>query len=546
MRLDKLHIKRFKNLQDVYVDFDEKSPYTVLVGGNGTGKSNLIEAIAWIFRNLDLEEPAPFDYELTYRCRGNEVKIEAERGRPPRFEVRKGGEQEFVRITKSEFMKEDDAERPLYRPAFVFGYYSGPSDRLAELFEKHRERFRKFIIKPASKREHGPVSSNSLRRLFYARTVHGQFALLAFFMNPTGQEADDRDFLREYLRIDGLDSVMFALKEPAWGWQSRKGGDERFWRAEGEVRELLSRLHDAAMTPMRMPRRMPVELAKNPQVDNLYLFLPNQDALVEVYKPYQNQYAFFTALESIDISTLLGEVVTRVKISPQAGGGAVTYRDLSEGEQQLLLVLGLLKFTAEDEALFLLDEPDTHLNPAWSVEYLGFLDRFVRRRENCHIVMATHDPLLFASLLREQVRIIRRDVDGALSIEEPEEDPQGMGIEAILTSDLFRLSSTLDRPTQELLDKRRRLSMKDGPLEEAEKRDLAELNDRLRPLAFSKTTRDPLYQLFVEAWTAQEDPEWSKAAQLSEEQRQARVILANKIVSEIRADVAEAHDDDQP
>ncbi len=348
MRLDELRIRQFKNLRDVYVDFDEKSPYTVLVGGNGTGKSNLIEAVAWIFRNLDLDEPAPFEYELKYRCRGNEVKIEAKSKRTPRFEVRRPGEEEFARITKTEFMKEDGEERPLYRPAFVFGYYSGPSDRLAELFEKHRERFRKFIIKPAEKRE--PVSSNSLRRLFYARTVHGQFALLAFFMNPPGQESDDRDFLRDYLRIAGLDSVLFALKEPIWGWRSRKGGDERFWRAEGEVRDLLSRLYDAAMTPMRMPRRMPVDLAKNPLVENLYLFLPNQEALVEVYRPYQNQYAFFTALESIDISTLLGEVVTRVKISPEAGGGAVTYRDLSEGEQQLLLVLGLLKFTAEDEA----------------------------------------------------------------------------------------------------------------------------------------------------------------------------------------------------
>ena len=28
------------------------------------------------------------------------------------------------------------------------------------------------------------------------------------------------------------------------------------------------------------------------------------------------------------------------------------------------MVLGLLRFTKEDEALFLLDEPDTHLNPA--------------------------------------------------------------------------------------------------------------------------------------------------------------------------------------
>jgi predicted ATPase len=542
MRLEQLRIRQFKNLRDVYVDFDEKTPYTVLVGGNGTGKSNLIEAIAWIFRNLDLNDTAPFDYELKYRCRGSEINIEAKRKKYPRFAVRKRGDETFKRISRNEFMREDSQERPLYRPAFVFGYYSGPSDRLADLFEKHRERFRRFIIKPTEKRD--PVSSNSLRRLFYARTVHGQFALLAFFMDPALNESDDRDFLREYLRIDGLDSVLFALKEPEWDWRSREGGDERFWRAEGEVRDLLGRLYDAAMIPMRMQRRMAIELAKNPPVDNVYLFLPNQEALVEVYRPYQNQYAFFTALESIDISTLLGEVVTRVRISPQAGGGAVTYRDLSEGEQQLLLVLGLLKFTAEDEALFLLDEPDTHLNPAWSVEYLGFLDRFVRRRENCHIVMATHDPLLFASLLKEQVRIIRRGPDGDLTLEEPEDDPQGMGIEAILTSDLFRLRSTLDRPTQNMLDRRRQLSLKDGPLSEKEAAELAAVNEKLRPLAFSKTTRDPLYQLFVEAWTAQEDPDWAKAALLTEEQRQERVILANKIVSELRAETANGHDGD--
>jgi predicted ATPase len=535
MRLDKLYIRHFKNLQNVSVDFDEKSPYTVLVGANGTGKSNLIEAIAWIFRALDLEEPAPFDYELEYRCRENHIRVEAHARRTPRFEIRRKGEDSFSKLTKAEFKEVDSEERPLYRPAFVFGYYSGPSDRLAEVFERHREQFRRYIIKPLAERDRGPVKSNSLRRLFYTQTVHGQFALLAFFMDPKEDEQDDRDFLREHLRIDGLDSVLFVLKEPEWNWEKRKG-DPRFWNAEGEVRELLGRLRDAAMVPMRMERKIPVGLGRNSTIENLFLFLPNQEALGKVYEHYKNQYAFFTALESIDISTFFGEVATRVRVAPEAGGGIVTYRDLSEGEQQLLLVLGLLKFTAEDEALFLLDEPDTHLNPTWSVQYLPFLNRFVKRRDNCHILMATHDPLLFASLLREQVRIVRRDVDGTIVIEEPEDDPRGMGIEAILTSDLFGLRTTLDRPTQELLDTRRRLSMKREPLTEDEKTDLSRVNELLLPLLFSKTTRDPLYELFLEAWTAQEDPSWLNTPHLTEEQRQERAILASKIVAELKAE----------
>ena len=38
-------------------------------GENGAGKSNLLEALTIIFRNLDLELKAPFDYKLKYECR---------------------------------------------------------------------------------------------------------------------------------------------------------------------------------------------------------------------------------------------------------------------------------------------------------------------------------------------------------------------------------------------------------------------------------------------------------------------------------------------
>jgi energy-coupling factor transporter ATP-binding protein EcfA2 len=288
---------------------------------------------------------------------------------------------------------------------------------------------------------------------------------------------------------------------------------------------------------MRMPRRIPVDLKKNPSVKSLYLFLPESKALEDVYSThYRNQYAFFTALESTHISKLLAEVRTRVRIKSAEGERAITYRDLSEGEQQLLLVLGLLKFTAEEETLFLLDEPDTHLNPAWSVQYLEFIDRFVANRDSCHIVMATHDPLVFAGLCKEQVRIMRRGKDGWADVSVPDNHPKGMGVQAILTSDLFGLRSTLDPDTQRDLDLQRRLAQKEGPLSPADEKKLAELNDRLQPLGFSKTTRDPLYQLFVKAWTAREDPQWTKAVDLTPEQREARSKLAAEIVAEIAAE----------
>jgi ABC-type multidrug transport system ATPase subunit len=259
--------------------------------------------------------------------------------------------------------------------------------------------------------------------------------------------------------------------------------------------------------------------------------------LEDVYaNHYRNQYAFFTALESTHISKLLAEVRTRVRIKTPSGDRAITYRDLSEGEQQLLLVLGLLKFTAEEEALFLLDEPDTHLNPAWSVRYLEFLERFVEKRESCHIVMATHDPLVFARLCREQVRIMRRGQNGWAEIDVPDNDPRGMGVQAILTSDLFGLRSTLDPETQKDLDDQRRLAQKKESLTPEEETALAKLNARLQPLGFSKTIRDPLYEIFVKAWTERENPEWTTTVDLTPAQRADRAKLAADIVAEIVAE----------
>jgi hypothetical protein len=337
------------------------------------------------------------------------------------------------------------------------------------------------------------------------------------------------------LQIEGLDSVLIALKRPPWASKGKEGGDPRFWNAEGEVRDFLGRVYEAALLPTRMSRRIPVDLKKDPLVECLYLFLADPSSLSKVYEAYGgNQYAFFTALESTYISKVLSEVRTRVRMTASAGGEEITYRDLSEGEQQLLLVLGLLKFTAEDEALFLLDEPDTHLNPAWSTQYLDFLNRFIDQRESCHIIMSSHDPLVFSSLKRSEVRIFRRNQAGRVVVEEPEQDPRGMGVQAILASDLFRLrTGGLDLQTQNDLDLQRRLAMKAGNLTPAEEQQLRDVSDRLHDLGFWKADRDPIYELFLRKWAEREKPEWTATVELTPDQLRERESLAAEIAAEL-------------
>src|SRR6266699_4301029 len=81
MRLDRLRIPRYKNLRSFDINFDEKQPTTVLLGRNGTGKSNLVEAIVEIFRELELGSATAFAYTLQYVCRGRKIQIDADPAR---------------------------------------------------------------------------------------------------------------------------------------------------------------------------------------------------------------------------------------------------------------------------------------------------------------------------------------------------------------------------------------------------------------------------------------------------------------------------------
>jgi predicted ATPase len=511
MRLDKLEIAEFKNLREFSIDFDEDSFSTVIVGRNGTGKSNLLEALVIAFRDLDLGAPPAFKYQLDYSCRGYHVHVDCDPTRArDATKVSVNGEG----IAYSQVWQ---ASSRMYLPRFVFGYYSGPTNRMETHFEQHQERFYRDLLKGVER---------PLRPLFYARPVHSQFVLLSFF---TEHDPATLEFLREHLWIEGLDSVLFVMRQPPW---SGKDGDPRFWNARGTVQRLLSELYGLALAPLRISQRVQLEFRKTATKEHLYLYLRDAEHLKKLASVFPSQQDFFKALESTYISKLISEV--RINVKVRTAGGSLTFRELSEGEQQLLMVLGLLRFTREQESLFLLDEPDTHLNPAWSLQYLEFLKKVVGDQPTSHVIMTTHDPLTIAGLLRSQVQVVQRDEEtGRLSAGYPEQDPRGMGIAALLTSDVYGLRSQLDIQTLELLDQKRKLATKEV-LSEQERAELHELNAKLAGLDFTNVVRDPLYERFVKAMSDAEGKEGLLSPVLSEEQRKRRDKLAREIIQGLR------------
>lgn len=115
------------------------------------------------------------------------------------------------------------------------------------------------------------------------------------------------------------------------------------------------------------------------------------------------------------------------------------------------------------------------------------------------IVMASHDPLVIASLLASQVCLLERDTDtGFVTATRPATDPRGMGVSALLTSEIYGLASELDPATYRKLEQRRWLAAADNPSPE-ELAELARLTEELEDLDFTFSDRDPLYYRFEKA-----------------------------------------------
>ncbi|GKN61328.1 AAA family ATPase [Klebsiella variicola] len=256
--------------------------------------------------------------------------------------------------------------------------------------------------------------------------------------------------------------------------------------------------------------------------------------LSDLWTVYQ-QWKGLVAPEAV---TLIEQPLDEVRITVKKRdehGGKVSFTHLSEGELQMLTVLGLMRITREDQCLFLLDEPDTHLNPIWKLRYFDDIEGVLSSddatmvQSESQIIITTHDPMMVGSLKREQVYILRRDGNRTL-VDIPDEHPQGMGVTGLLKSELFGLSSTLDIETERRLFRRNELFVL-SPRSPEENEELSRLSAELADLGFSTADfRDPDYAMFVRKMA--QHRRFRKPVLTLEEQAEQDAI-ADSIIDEI-------------
>jgi len=77
----------------------------------------------------------------------------------------------------------------------------------------------------------------------------------------------------------------------------------------------------------------------------------------------------------------------------------ISLDEMSSGQWQLINCLFNLAASVQDNSLVLIDEPENSLHPQWQKSYISLVREIISHTKGCHVLIATHSPMLVTSLL---------------------------------------------------------------------------------------------------------------------------------------------------
>ncbi|MGX7004922.1 AAA family ATPase [Caballeronia sp. KNU42] len=97
----------------------------------------------------------------------------------------------------------------------------------------------------------------------------------------------------------------------------------------------------------------------------------------------------------------------RCSFSPIDGATSIDLAEASSGQQQMLCSMFGLLSELRDNSIVLIDEPELSLHPTWQMDFLGRLSSVLEQFNGCHVILATHSPLIAQSALINGIEVLR-------------------------------------------------------------------------------------------------------------------------------------------
>ncbi|GJI91742.1 AAA family ATPase [Duganella hordei] len=395
MHLKSVFISQYKNLKSFTLSFDGASFIDVFVGKNGSGKSNLFEALIEIFRHLDQlghpDNDIAFEYSLSYEINGQDTEIEWKAGK--------------LRINKDEDRK-TLGQTPF--PDNVLIYYSGHNRTVSELVAEYEAKFRSRIK--------GADLEDSRRFIGIGQDYK---ALLLAILLVQPEDGRAHTFIRQKLGIDrlgitkpGTDEVSESVlridfKRPDYARGSEKEKYDidpvetatRYWRPVGITKDFLDNL---SVCTWGNTKKLTVTEGYFPNEDRYVLYLSIGRLQEEFAGKWQELFRQFDNLKTLG---MLDSISVPLRLTSGLEGNVGHF---SDGQFQSVYIYSIVELFKDRNCLMLLDEPDAFLHPEWQFDFLRQVFEITdTTAKNNHVLMSSHSAATLLPLAEQRISFFK-------------------------------------------------------------------------------------------------------------------------------------------
>lgn len=519
-------------------------PYC-FAGLNGTGKSNVLEALANIFYHLECctlapetsdflrndfrrEVSDPIAYELEYFIIPREsdknvvnyhnVIIRKAKGAAPQIKITaldQSGAAEFIEISGS---------IRTYLPELVIGYSSGENEILSLPFIKsrllqldeyiyHLRNREKLVLD--YKIEEKPESS-----LVYMDYHMSQAILLANFLL---QKEDTIRPIKEQLSIDKLHSFRLVInnhklyhedEDPQLGYllplvddalsKLRRCATVKFTQFDEDNSSLKYEVLDfyfdedqqtnesVLKSAFKRHFDSPLQLFKAFQVLTLLnLRVVDKRLKREVYTS-DSLYAMYKIPAFKEQEHIFHFNLFRLK--KRNSDDKMLLKAFSDGEHQFLHTMGICLLLGDKSTLMLLDEPETHFNPEWRSEFISLLKDCLAESGTNHlmrdILITSHSPFIISDCFPDKVIVFEKGHQPQ-NAQYLDIDTFGTSVN-ILTNKIFKRKNTIGEYSLKKLNSYRERFLQTDNVEELIEELNSELGDSIEKVLMIKEMTDTI------------------------------------------------------
>lgn len=353
MKIKSIKVKGYKNLKDetlTELNISNCDKYVALIGLNGSGKSNIIEAISLIFHNLKAGSETSFNYKIEYSIDGNDVSVEDD-------------------VMKVKGRSVAKRRIPEFLPKNIIASYSGEELRMWEgiYIDSYSDFFQDI-------KQH----NNEVPFLLYINKFSWSFALISLLCSDKPKV---KSFVKNVLKIEEDVHVKFTIDDSFYGLYESND-------ALSLIRRIVDLQNDSGDGSIHINELRTLDIGQRDNAD---------------YTKRLFYYLFITGMPVRNEKIKAEKIIRKTEIR----FNGIDIPTLSEGEKKLILIYAITNLLSDEDTILLLDEPDAHVHIERKKEIIDIITA-----AKCFTIFSTHSPKILHSISDENIRIVRNTDKG--------------------------------------------------------------------------------------------------------------------------------------